>query len=229
MLQWHCTWLKQMQVVFFFFPLFLKCWFERTVTQKQFAEVNIVQRSSYRQVCLKCWQRDVMNSLQIFSLKKKLYIKLSAPGLSIITTYAWKGRRLCPSEGCNYICPSELHSRKQQHIKTRCCCLWCLQPAATEQRAWPWARGFQGNTCTSAICLHLGVFTELRSFSKPWVNIQLLIKWLKISFLHIPPCLNSFAALPPLPVDRCVWPTLEQVFYISLYIWNEIPSFKSLS
>lgn len=113
----------------FFSPrLFLKHWFERTATQKQFAEVNIVQQSSYLQVCLKCWQRDVMNSLQIFSLRKKLYIKWSVPDLSIITAYAWKGCRLCPSEGCNYICPSELYGRNHQHIKTRCWCQWCPQP-----------------------------------------------------------------------------------------------------
>lgn len=121
-----------MQGVFFFSPLFLKCWFERMATQKRFAEVNIVQWSSYPQVCLKCWRRDVMNSLQIFSLRNKLYIKWSVPDLSIITTYAWKDRRLCPSEGRNYICPSELYSRNHQHSKTRCCCQCCLQPE--EQR-----------------------------------------------------------------------------------------------
>lgn len=48
---------------YFFSSLFLKCWFETAATEEQFAEVNIVQQSSYQQVCLKCWQRDVMNSL----------------------------------------------------------------------------------------------------------------------------------------------------------------------
>lgn len=41
MLLWHFTWLQEMQVGFFS-PLFLKFWFERTATQKQFAELNII-------------------------------------------------------------------------------------------------------------------------------------------------------------------------------------------
>lgn len=35
----------------FLSPLFLKCWFERTATQKQFAELNIIQWGSCLQIC----------------------------------------------------------------------------------------------------------------------------------------------------------------------------------
>jgi len=99
-------------------------------------------------------------------------------------------------------CMVEIVSMLKQDVGVSAVC--SLQNTA--QRARPWARGFQVNTCTSDVCLQLGIFTELRSFSKPGVKIQiqLLIKWLKISFLHMQPCFNSFAALPPLPVDGCV-------------------------
>lgn len=131
-----------------------------------------------------------MNSLQTFSLRKKLYFKLSVPDLSITTAQAWKGCRLCPSKGYNYVCPSELYSRNHQHVKTRCCCQWCLKKTNSIQQLW--VRGFQMSTSTSDTCLQLGIFTELRSFSKPQVKIQLLIKQLKISFLNIQACWKSF-------------------------------------
>ena len=114
---------------YFFCSLFLKRWFERTATRTQCAEVNTAQQSRYLQVCPKCWQRHVTNSLHIFSFRKKLRIRWSGPDLSIITAYAWKGRRLCPSEGYNCVCPSELYGRNRQHVKTRCWCQCCLQPA----------------------------------------------------------------------------------------------------
>lgn len=46
--------------------------------------------SSYLQVCRNCWWRDVLNSLQTFSWRKKLCVKQSIHDLSIITAYAWK-------------------------------------------------------------------------------------------------------------------------------------------
>lgn len=75
------------------------------------------------------------------------------------------------------------------------------------------------NTSIPDLCLQLGIFRELRSFSNPQVKMRLLIKWLKISFLNIEACWKSFTVLPPHRFDRFVWPTLEQVFfYLALHL-----------
>lgn len=114
--------------------------------------------------------------------------------------------------------PSELYSRNHQHIKTRCCCQWCLKKTNSIQQLW--VGGFQVNTSTPDLCLQMGIFRELRSFSKPQVKMQLLIKWLKISFLNTESCWKSFTVLPPHHFDRFVWPTLEQVFFLSSFTFE---------
>lgn len=52
-----------MQVAFFFFLTIFKVLIQKDGnSEKQFAGVSIIHWSSYQQVCLRCLQRDVMDS-----------------------------------------------------------------------------------------------------------------------------------------------------------------------
>lgn len=70
-----------MQVAFFFFLTIFKVLIQKDGnSEKQFAGVSIIHWSSYQQVCLRCLQRDVMDSQGIFYLEEEIVYRLIRSG-----------------------------------------------------------------------------------------------------------------------------------------------------